>query len=231
MKYLLTLGFLFPVMIYSQIKESSLSKKVVKTQYPLLEKAFTEKELTFGNPVFMRIFKEDEELEIWVKKENVYELFKKYTICYFSGGLGPKKKQGDCKSPEGFYSVKPKHLNPYSTFHLSFDTGYPNEYDRANGYTGSALMVHGSCVSIGCYAMTDERIEEIYSIVQKAFEKGQQQIKLHIFPFRMTESKLAKHKDSEYYTFWQSLKEGYDYFEKNNLPPDVTVSNKKYVIK
>ena len=217
-------------MIFSQIKESKLSKDVVKKQYPLLEKAFAEKGLKFGSPVFIRIIKEDEELEIWVKKGTTYTLFKTYTICYFSGGLGPKKKQGDGKSPEGFYSVKSRHLNPYSTYHLSFDTGYPNEFDISNSYTGSALMVHGNCVSIGCYAMTDERIEEIYSIVQKSFESGQEAIKLDIFPFRMTESKMAIQRKSNYYAFWENLKEGYDYFETHKLPPVVSAKNKKYVV-
>ena len=217
-------------MCFSQITESQLSKDVIKKQYPLLEKAFKDKSLQFGNPIFIRIFKEDEVLEIWVKKDKTFNLFKTYSICYFSGGLGPKKKKGDGKSPEGFYAVKPKQLNPYSTYHLSFDTGYPNDFDRSNGYTGSGLMVHGNCVSIGCYAMTDERIEEIYSIVQKAFESGQETIKLNIFPFRMTEAKLASHLNSEYHGFWENLKEGFDYFEVHKIPPMVTVKSKKYVI-
>jgi len=215
---------------FSQIPESKRSKDVVKKYYPILEKKFAEKNLKFGSNVFLRIFKEENYLEIWVKKDNSYVLFKTYEICYFSGGLGPKKKQGDGKSPEGFYNVKPKSLNPYSTFHLSFDTGYPNQYDRSHGYTGSALMVHGNCVSIGCYAMTDERIEEIYSIIQKSFENGQSSISLHIFPFKMTDKRMASSKDSEYYAFWENLKEGYDFFEKNNKPPVITVKNKRYVI-
>jgi len=217
-------------MTFSQIQESARSKEVIKKQYPLLEKAFNEKGLKFGNPVFIRIFKEDEVLEIWVKNESAYSLFKKYTICYYSGGLGQKKKVGDCKSPEGFYNVKKKSLNPYSSYYLSFDTGYPNEYDRSNGFTGSALMIHGNCVSIGCYAMTDERIEEIYSIVQKSLESGQEKIHLNIFPFPVTDENLSKHKDSEYIEFWKSLKAGYDYFEKYRIPPVVTVKNKKYNI-
>jgi len=230
MKVLTTLLIIFPFMIFSQIAESTLSKDVIKKQYPLLEKAFKEKGLKFGNPVFIRIIKEDEVLEIWVKKEKTYVLYKSYSICYFSGGIGPKKKKGDNKSPEGFYSVKPQHLNPYSTYHLSFDTGYPNEFDRSNSYTGSGLMVHGNCVSIGCYAMTDERIEEIYSIVHKSFDSGQELIKLNIFPFRMTEAKMNSHKNSEYYDFWKNIKEGYDYFEEQKIPPVVSVKNKKYVI-
>ena len=230
MKVFLILLIFTPFMIFSQLPESQLSKQVIKKQYPLLEKAFKEKDLLFGNPIFIRIFKEDNELEIWVKKDKKYSLFKTYTVCYFSGGLGPKKKKGDGKSPEGFYSVKSKQLNPYSTYHLSFDTGYPNDFDRSNAYTGSGLMVHGNCVSIGCYAMTDERIEEIYSILQKSFEKGQESIRLNIFPFRMTDIALASHKNSEYYDFWKNLKEGYDYFETQKIPPAVTVKNKKYLI-
>ncbi|MDD3875675.1 MAG: murein L,D-transpeptidase [Bacteroidales bacterium] len=217
------------VLIQSNIPESDRSKAVIRRQYPLLENSFEAKELTFGNSVFIRILKEEYELEVWIKKINSYALFKTYKICSYSGGLGPKKREGDGKSPEGFYTVGPRQLNPNSNFHLSFNLGYPNAYDRAHSYTGSALMVHGNCVSIGCYAMTDDYIEEIYAIAQKTFESGHSSFKIHIFPFRMTEENMEKHRDSEYYNFWLNLKDGYDFFQNNMSPPDVSVRNMKYV--
>ena len=178
----------------------------------------------------MRIFKEEMELEIWVESQNGYHLFRKYPICtYGYGSLGPKTKQGDDQAPEGFYYVTPNRLNPVSNFHLSFNLGYPNSYDRSHNRTGSALMVHGSCVSIGCYAMTDEKIEEIFTIADLAFRNGQSFFRVHIFPFKMTSENMEKQINSEWYSFWQNLKQGYDFFEEHRIPPNVKVINGQYV--
>ncbi len=134
------------------------------------------------------------------------------------------------KAPEGFYFVTPKRLNPHSRFHLSFNLGYPNTYDLAYGRTGSALMVHGDCQSIGCFAMTDEKIEEIYTIANAALRNGQKFFRVHIFPFQMNTENMKKHEKSKWYSFWKNLKEGYDFFEQNNhVPPNVEVVNKRYV--
>ena len=90
-------------------------------------------------------------------------------------------------------------------------------------------MVHGSCVSIGCYAMTNEGIEEIYAIADTAFRNGQRFFRVHIFPFKMNKENMEKHKGSKWAEFWNNLKEGYDFFENNKIPPNVEVSNKKYI--
>ena len=106
--------------------------------------------------------------------------------------------------------------------------GYPNAYDRAHGRTGSALMVHGRCVSIGCYAMTDKYIEEIYLLADAAFSGGQSYFRVHIFPFRMTDENLQRHASSRWLDFWQNLAEGYQWFELSKVPPDVIVENLRY---
>jgi murein L,D-transpeptidase YafK len=225
--------FLFALILtnktYSQISSSPLSKRVAKKLHPVLTKELEEKGLKFGSPVFIRIFKFSYELEVWVKDNQKYKLFKSYDICYFSGKLGPKLKRGDLQSPEGFYFVKPNKLNPYSQFHLSFDISYPNTYDKAHRRTGGLIMIHGDCVSIGCYAMTDKYIEEIYTLAQAALKNGQPFFRVHIFPFRMTEQNMLKYKASKWIDFWKNLKQGYDYFEKKKIPPNVTVKNRKYV--
>jgi murein L,D-transpeptidase YafK len=191
----------------------------------------TGKDLEFGAPIFIRIFKKERLLEVWLKKDISFKLFKAYPICtYGSGGLGPKIRQGDGKAPEGFYFVTPSRLNPVSNFHLSFNLGYPNSYDIHHGRTGSALMVHGNCVSIGCYAMTDSGIEEIFTLADAAFRKGQSFFRVHIFPYKMTTENMEKYKENAWYGFWSNLKDGYDFFENNNrIPPNVEVRNGKYV--
>ena len=181
-----------------------------------------------GVPLFVRIFKQESDLELWAGTGEGYVLVKTYPICAWSGELGPKLKEGDRQSPEGFYRVALSALNPNSRFHLSFNLGFPNSYDRAHGRTGSYLMVHGNCVSIGCYAMTDPAIEEIYRLVEAALEAGQDEVPVHIFPFRMTRANMDAHAGSRWFAFWQNLKTGYDAFERDRRPPEVTVSGKSY---
>jgi len=189
-----------------------------------------EQGMTWGSPIFIRIFKQEYELEVWMKKDKEYVLIFTYQICSLGNNEpGPKEYRGDGHTPEGFYFITPDRLNPYSNYYLSFDLGYPNSYDRAHQRTGSALMVHGGCASRGCVAMTDKNIEEIYTLADAMFRKGNLCIGIHIFPFRMTPENMEKHKTSQWINFWKNLKEGYDFFEKNGYPPDTLVENGRYV--
>lgn len=180
-------------------------------------------------PIFVRIFKEESELEIWkLRDDGRYHHFKTYPICTWSGELGPKLQQGDKQAPEGFYTVHKNQMNPNSSFHLAFNLGFPNNFDRAHGRTGSALMVHGKCRSAGCYAMTDALIEEIYALARDQFTGDQEAFHVHAFPFRMTNENLARHKTSKWYSFWTSLKPGYDHFETSRQVPPIAICEKKY---
>jgi murein L,D-transpeptidase YafK len=212
------------------IPSSSRSRAAIFSVETDLKNELQKKGLQYGAPIFIRIFKDSKKLEIWIKNKAHFKLFKTYKICtYGRGGLGPKIRQGDGRAPEGFYYVTPIQINPLSNFHLSFNLGYPNAYDKAHGRTGAALMVHGNCVSIGCYAMTDKNIEEIFALAVASLKKGRGFFRVHIFPFRMTVKNMNKHQRSKWYEFWQNLKEGYDFFENNgNLPPNVTVTDKRY---
>lgn len=205
------------------------SREAVERVRPRLAEALAEKALRPGAPIFIRIFKESKELEVWVESEGgTFVLFRTWPICTFSGELGPKLRTGDLQSPEGFYYVTPGRMNPHSRFHLSFDLGYPNAFDLAHGRDGSALMVHGACVSIGCYAMTDSGIEEIYALADAALRDGQPFFRVHVFPFRMTAAAMQNHRSSEWYSFWENLREGYNAFESSKRPPNVIVRDGVY---
>jgi murein L,D-transpeptidase YafK len=181
-------------------------------------------------PVMARIFKEESKVEIWKQKTNGrYDLLASYDICKMSGKLGPKFIEGDRQAPEGFYTVRPAQMNPNSSYHLAFNMGYPNTYDRANGRTGSNLMVHGACSSSGCYAVTNEAIEEIYALGRDAFRGGQTDFQIQAFPFRMTAANMARYRNDPNFQFWKMLKEGYDQFEVTKVPPKVDVCEKRYV--
>jgi murein L,D-transpeptidase YafK len=185
---------------------------------------------TPGAPMMVRIFKQTSELEVWKQTSGgSYKLLKTYEICAYSGGLGPKIKEGDRQSPEGFYNITPGLLNPNSNYYLAFNTGFPNKFDRAYGRTGSDLMVHGDCSSRGCYAMTDEGISEIYALARETFKGGNASFQLQIFPFRMTAENLAKNAKDPNISFWKNIKTGYDRFEISRAPSAWDVCNKQYV--
>jgi len=204
-----------------------------RSQAPISEKMLAEieaKQMDKNSPILARIFKEEAEMEVWKKnRDGEYALLKTYPICRWSGDLGPKKKEGDRQAPEGFYTITPGQMNPASNYFLAFNTGFPNTYDRAMGYTGSELMVHGDCSSRGCYAMTDEQIQEIYALARESFFGGQKAFQLQAFPFRMTALNLAKHRNNANFAFWKMLKEGYDNFDATHQEPKVAVCEKRYV--
>lgn len=183
-----------------------------------------------GSPVYIQIFKEERTLELWVKMGEKFQLLSSYRICNYSGGLGPKRRQGDFKSPEGFYTVQRNQLKPDSRFYKAINIGFPNAYDRQHGYEGKFLMIHGACVSVGCYAMTDAGIDQIFQYVTGALVFGQPDVKINIFPFRMTDNNMSRHKYSTYIDFWKQLKPGYDYFMTHRQPPEVSVVNGNYVV-
>lgn len=220
----------------AEMAETQRSQKAEARYTVPLTKALKKKALSLGDPVFIRITKmqsrsdKQGKLEAFVENsDGDFVLFKTWDICTYSGQLGPKLKQGDGQSPEGFYFVKPAQMNPYSSYHLSFNLGYPNSYDRAHSRTGNYLMVHGDCVSIGCYAMTDEGIEEIYTLMGAALKDGQPFVRVHVFPFPMTDKNLGRHKNNPNHDFWENLKTGWDWFEEKNHPPNVNVTEKRYV--
>ena len=200
---------------------------------PALERDLWEKDMRLGEPVFIRAFKEERVLELFVQRKATgkYELFRSYHVAGTSGWLGPKLAEGDGQVPEGFYYTGLKSLNPDSMYHLSFNIGYPNAYDTFHRRTGSHIMIHGSNISIGCLAMTDEKIEEIYTMADAALRSGQPFFRVHVFPFRMTEERIARAAGDPNKPFWDNLRVGYDLFERTGLPPKTGVEDGRYSFK
>ncbi len=181
--------------------------------------------------LFIRVFKQEARLELWAKSKNQTQfiLLRGYNICSSSGELGPKRKQGDGQVPEGFYHID--RFNPYSNFYLSLGINYPNQSDNKlaeKGNPGGDIFIHGSCVTIGCLPMTDDKIKEIYLIAVEAKSNGQEKIPVHIFPCSLNEDGVQflaeKYRTNiELIRFWTNLKSGFDYFEKHKILPKVTV--------
>ncbi len=220
-------GFLAACNDNPQLRSSGRSTKPIPSQTLSL---MQQKGTSAQAPMLIRTFKKEAELEIWkMKADGQYALLKTYPMCRWSGQLGPKTKEGDRQVPEGFYAITPSQMNPNSNYYLSFNVGYPNAFDKAHGYTGGLIMVHGDCSSAGCFSMTDEQIAEIYAIARESFAGGQKAIQLQSMPFRMTADNLAKHRLDPNMKFWKDIKVGNDHFEVTRQEVAVGVCGRRYV--
>jgi murein L,D-transpeptidase YafK len=189
-----------------------------------------QKKMPTHSPIILRVFKEEAELEVW-KQDTTghFQILKTYPICRWSGDLGPKLHEGDRQTPEGFYMITPKLMNPNSNFYLAINIGFPNAFDKANDRDGTFLMIHGDCSSSGCYAMTDEQIGEIYALARASLFGGQRSFQIQAYPFRLTPANLARHRTNPNIAFWKMLKIGNDHFEATHLQPRVEVCDRRYV--
>lgn len=185
--------------------------------------------LRWGAPVFLRAFKSEQQLELWIQDSTTFRLFRTYSICKVPGLLGPKRKEGDLQVPEGLYWIEV--FNPKSSYHLSMGINYPNASDLILSdpkKPGGEIYIHGNCVSVGCLPITDEKIRELYLLASDARDAGQQQIPVHIFPCRMTpenRKNLLALNRQELLPFWDNLGEAYDFFERRKILPTYTIES------
>jgi murein L,D-transpeptidase YafK len=209
---------------------SMTSERALRPLSSELAAEMEKKNMPKESPILVRIFKEESEFEVWKQDANgQFALLRTYPICRWSGELGPKVKEGDRQAPEGFYAITPGQMNPNSNYYLAFNLGFPNAFDRANDRSGAFLMVHGDCSSAGCYAMTDEQIQEIYTLGRDAFLGGQKSFQVQAYPFHMTSANLARHRNNPAMSFWRNIKEGNDHFMVSRAEPKVDVCEKHYV--
>ena len=208
-----------PLAVAATVAPSTLDQRLAKAG------------LARGAPVLLRIFKEESELELWVRADTGYKRFATYPICRWTGVLGPKQVEGDRQSPEGFYSFGQDHLLWQGHWFRAVNLNFPNVLDQALGRTGSGLLIHGACSSIGCYAMTDVIIDEIFDLIVAGLANGQERVPVHIFPFHMTTANLDRHSDSPWIGFWHDLKPASDLFVVTHIPPRIGVCDGRYVVK
>ncbi len=188
-----------------------------------------------GDPVHLRVFKEELELEVWMKSatEPQYVLFKVFRLTHCAGQPGPKLREGDGQAPEGFYIASADSMRPETKHHLGIDLGFPNRYDRYHGFTGSDLMLHGGANAAGAYALAPEDMEEVYTLAAAGLEAGQERLRISVLPFRMTDKRMdrAWRENSSSLEFWMNLKEGYDFFENVRQPPLVDIEAGRYAFR
>jgi len=212
---------------------AAINEKESLLKQALLQKGINIKDLN----ICIVAFKEESALEVYFKKktDNKYQFFASYEVCIQSGKLGPKRKQNDRQIPEGFYHID--RFNPSSSFYLSLGINYPNVSDKIKGHPtnpGGDIFIHGSCVSIGCLPITDEKIKELYVLAINARNNGQLKIPVYIFPFRMTEKNMGNYiqlntGETELLNFWKNIKPGYEKFIQSNQELKIsTDSNGNY---
>lgn len=215
--------------------------EALKKKEDTLRKQFEAKKLEWpAKYMYIRSFKYDSQLEVWVKNDSneEFQLFKTYKVCVLAGTLGPKRMEGDYQVPEGFYYIN--EFNPRSSFYLSLGINYPNASDRVLSDSlrpGSAIYIHGACVTVGCIPLTDQFIDELYILAAYARNQGQDFIPVHIFPVRFNVKKSMAYlqkltKDDEgLRKFSEQLEDAFNYFEKHHQLPLVMVSDKgDYII-
>lgn len=215
--------------------------EALKSKEDTLMKQFRDKKLEWPvRNIYIRSFKYDSQLEVWVKYENneKYKLFKTYKVCALAGSLGPKRMQGDYQVPEGFYYIN--EFNPRSLYHLSLGLNYPNASDRILGDSlqpGGDIYIHGKCVTSGCIPITDQQIEELYILAAHAHSQGQDFIPVHIFPVNFRNEKssayLARYLKQfpEYIRLSNELKQAFNYFERTKTLPVIMVGSKgEYIV-
>lgn len=183
-----------------------------------------------GAPIMIRIFKAESELELWARKGATYVLQATFPVCHWTGTLGPKLREGDKQSPEGFYTVGSRQMRHLGRWRNAFNIGYPNLHDKRLDRTGSYILMHGGCSSTGCFAMTQPVQQVIHRLAAAALRRNQHNFQVHVFPFRMTEANMAAHAESPWMDFWRDLKAGYDAFEATRLPPRVGICGQRYVV-
>jgi len=186
-------------------------------------------------------YKTEKRLEIYVGNSGQKMAhFKTYKVCAQSGNIGPKNQSGDNQTPEGFYYIN--RFNPSSNFHLSLGLNYPNQADKIRSNAadlGGDIFIHGNCVSIGCLAMTDKVIKEIYTLAILARNANQLKIPVIIAPFDFNlsenqnfEKNAALNQHSSYFGLWTKINEGISTFQTTRQLPKFKIDQAgNYIIK
>ena len=212
-------------MNFTRVREAYIAKEKI------VDKTLTARSISHNNlRIYLRAFKTEKKIELWAKNssDSVFVQIKEFSICDLSGDIGPKRRYRDLQVPEGFYHIS--KLNPYSRYYLSMEINYPNASDSVRGvrgHLGNEIYIHGSCLSSGCLAMTDDKIKELYVYCIEAYNSGQEEIGLAIYPAQLTDAKYAgliagNSRSKDKISLWADLKKSFDQFSKTKVSPNVT---------
>jgi hypothetical protein len=143
-------------------------------------------------------FKKERKVELWAKDKNLWHYIRHYPIAASSGHLGPKLMEDDEQIPEGIYKIQ--FLHPFSRLHLSMKLNYPNDFDRLHAEIdgreelGDDIYIHGKALSVGCLAIGDRNIEDLFVLVN---DVGTQNVEVIIAPHDLRQKKTLITKDQQ----------------------------------
>ena len=217
-----------PLTEKANAESRSWRPKSVTAREADLSRQFEARGLKLGAPIFIRVYKRTSEMELWVQQGPRFVLYKTYGICRWSGGLGPKFYEGDRQSPEGLYRITLADLIVNARWDRAMNINYPNPFDVMNGKSGSAILIHGKCGSIGCFAIRDENVEDVYGAVRAALHNGQAYVPVLSLPFRFTTLAPAKEATLQLNEFWTDLRRADLLFERDKLPPIAYICDGRY---
>src|SRR5579883_3069937 len=221
-------GALLCLALFTTVKAANGDEEKRTNPLPrTLSEQLEEKRLRLGAPVFLRVYKQSSDLEVWLEKGPRYVLFKTYKICRWSGGLGPKMYEGDRQSPEGLYHIGPNDLYVNARWHRAMHLNYPNSFDLLHGRSGSGILIHGKCSSIGCFALNDQNVEEVYDLVHAAFNAGQARIPVLSLPWKLA-SAAPRSAETPHSEFWSDLRRADFLFERDKIPPTALLCDGRY---
>jgi murein L,D-transpeptidase YafK len=197
-----------------------------------LQFAFDDLDLRFGSPIYLRLIKAQKRLEVWVQKRGAaFVRLRAYRICGTSAPLGPRRTGSAPQQPEGFYVLGPANLRPHPIAYLGMDIGWPNSFDRAQGWRGATSLLQAGCASEPHFGLTDQDLEEVYTLVHGALSGGQVGVPLHIFPFAMGALAMISNNNGPNAAFWRDLEPAWRAFERTKKPPQVRVLGRRYVVR
>lgn len=160
-----------PKINWREAVNTAIEKYGLRTE-PALKRSFKRAGVSYPpKEVTLLAFKKEKKLELWAKHDEKWRWIKNYRLTAYSGILGPKLKERDKQIPEGIYRLTT--LNPFSSFHLSIMLDYPNNFDRSiarlerRRNLGNNIFLHGKDVSVGCLAIGDNAIDQIFLLVSK----------------------------------------------------------------
>jgi murein L,D-transpeptidase YafK len=215
----------------ANVRVTSIGAAAIERTRQRLSFAYSDLGLSLGAPLYLRLIRDQARLEVWAKprSENSYVRLRTFKLCGKNGVLGPRQSARTGQA-EGFYAITPSQMRPVGVTYLGFGFGWPNAYDQKRGWKGAPSLVQAGCTTGRHYGLTDQDMEEVYTMVYFALRAGQTNVPLHIFPFQMSPFKMLQIGTGAKASFWNELAPAWQAFERTKTPPQVRVQGRRYRI-
>jgi hypothetical protein len=186
--------------------------------------------IDWAAPVFLRLIKNTGRLEVWMVRNNRFVLFRRFKVCGDSDvSPGPRLSAAPNRVPEGIYRINANSLSVRTGRYLGVGIGWPTAVDRSFGarLPDGAVLLDGRCAGNGSIGLTDQDMEEVYTLLWAALQAGQSVIQFHIYPKPMGQN-LDPETMAGYERFYRDLSSIWDAGGGQGNPPSVITTAKGY---